>query len=320
VKLFRFKPIYWGLLFFILAQVLTFVTVAREDPFLAEQHISLPPQGAPDVVLLWPTPTPPTTPGVPVEPSPARESALGPLLIYFAVVIVVLALVLFLVPISWLRTILRGIFALLFAWGLFIVLVFWLPVIVTLIIAICVGVIWFLIPRVWLHDIVMIIAMVSVGAVFGRFLTPWTSMVLMAILAIYDFLAVRFGFMVWMAKKLSDAYTLPAFVLPQHASEWKSNLKQANVTELVKQEPSERDFAILGGGDVGFPLLLVTSAYFAYGFNSAVLVAGFSFVGLIGAFWIQSTFLKGKAMPALPPIAIMSLVALLIIRFTGIFT
>jgi presenilin-like A22 family membrane protease len=298
---------------------LTFVTVAREDPFLEAQHISLPPQGAPDVVLLWPTPTPPTTPGVPVEPSPARESALGPLLIYFASVIVVLALVLFLVPISWLRSILRGVFALLFAWGLFIVLVLWLPVIVTLIIAICVGVIWFLIPRVWLHNVVMIIAMVSVGAVFGRFLTPWTSMVLMSILAIYDFLAVRFGFMVWMAKKLSDAYTLPAFVLPQHASEWKSNLKQASVTELVKQKPAERDFAILGGGDVGFPLLLVTSAYFAYGFNSAVLVAGFSFVGLIGAFWIQSTFLKGKAMPALPPIAVMSLIALLIIRFTGIF-
>jgi presenilin-like A22 family membrane protease len=316
VKIARLKPIYWGILFFILAQVLTFITIARENPFLEELNISVPPQAAPTIVQLWPTVTP-TTPGVPVEPSPSPASTLGPLLIYFAGAVVVLGVVLFLVPISMLRLILRAIFALLFAWGIFVFLVFWLHAAVALAIAIVAGVIWYLLPRVWLHDVVMIFAMVSVGAVFGRFLTPWTSIILMLILAIYDFLAVRFGFMIWMAKRLSDAYTLPAFVLPQAMSEWNANLKQSSVTRLVEEKPSEREFSILGGGDVGFPLLLVTSTYFAYGFNSAIFMAGFSFVGLICVYWIQSAFLKGKPMPGLPPITALSLIALLIITFTG---
>ncbi len=318
VKRTRIKPAHCGILFFIVAQVLTFVIIARENGFLEKQHISLPPQAPPNVVQLWPTPPPPVTSGVPSQPGPAPWSALGPILIYFAAVVAVMGAVLFLVPVSALRLILRAIFTFLFAWGLFIFIIFWLPVPVTAAIAIGVGLIWFLIPRVWLHDAVMIIAMVSLGAVFGRFIPPWTSMVLMLIIAVYDFLAVRFGYMLWMVKKLSDSDTLPAFILPRLASEWNSNLKQSNVTRLLEETPSERDFSILGGGDIGFPLLLVTSAYFAYGFTSAILVAGFSLAGLIGAYWIQSAFLKGKPMPALPPIAVLSLIALLIIRFGSV--
>jgi len=316
VRIARFKPIFWGALFFLIALVLTFITIVRENPFLEEQNITLPPQAGPTIVQWWPTETP-TTPGVPQQPSPSPASTLGPILIYFAVAIVVLAIILFIVPVSVLRLILRAIFALLFAWGIFIFFVLWIPAAAALAIAVVAGVIWYLIPRVWIHDIVMIFAMVSVGAVFGRFLTPWTSMIIILILAIYDFLAVRFGFMIWMAKKLSDAYTLPAFVLPQAMSEWNAKLKQSSVTRLVEETPSEREFSILGGGDVGFPLLLVTSTYFAYGFTSAIFVAGFSFIGLICVYWIQSAFLKGKPMPGLPPIAALSLIALLIVTFTG---
>jgi hypothetical protein len=46
-----------------------------------------------------------------------------------------------------------------------------------------------------------------------------------------------------------------------------------------------------------------------------MIIAGFSLVGLIGAFVIQSLFLKGKPMPALPPIAISSLIGLLIVIY-----
>jgi hypothetical protein len=234
VKRARLKPVHWGVLFFILAQALTFATITRENRFLEKQHISLPPQAPPNVVQLWPPPPPPVTPGVPPQPAPASWSALGPILIYFAAVMTVLGAVLFLVPVSILRSILRALFAFLFAWGLFIVLIFWLPVVVTAVIAISVGLIWFLIHRVWLHDAVMIIALVSLGAVFGRFIPPWVSMVLLLILAAYDFLAVRFGYMVWMVKRLSDSDTLPALVLPRLGSDWSSNLKQSSVTRLVE--------------------------------------------------------------------------------------
>jgi hypothetical protein len=59
----------------------------------------------------------------------------------------------------------------------------------------------------------------------------------------------------------------------------------------------------------------MVSVHTNYGFGSAVIVAAFSLAGLISAFVIQGLFLKGKPMPALPPISIASLIGLLIVRF-----
>ena len=44
----------------------------------------------------------------------------------------------------------------------------------------------------------------------------------------------------------------------------------------------------------------------------AVLVGGFALVGLLSAFFIQMLWLKGRPMPALPPIAFFSLVGFLL--------
>jgi len=118
-----------------------------------------------------------------------------------------------------------------------------------------------------------------------------------------------------LAKKLSDLDALPAFVLPRYGSEWNASLRSSNVTKIVDTKPSEREFSILGGGDLGFPLLLVSSTYFGYGLTSALIISGFSIVGLIAAYGIQLYFLKGKPVPGLPPIAVMCLIGLMIVRF-----
>jgi presenilin-like A22 family membrane protease len=140
-------------------------------------------------------------------------------------------------------------------------------------------------------------------------------MILIAALALYDFLAVRFGYMLWMSKKLTESSTLPAFIIPQTINEWNSSLKKSDYSKLVNDESFERKYSILGGGDVGFPLLLVSASYFGYGFADAIIVAAFTLIGLLCAYWIQASLLKGKPIPALPPIAILSLIALLIVRY-----
>ena len=71
--------------------------------------------------------------------------------------------------------------------------------------------------------------------------------------------------MIWMAKKLSDSNTLPAFFIPKSVSEWKRSMKESSVTTLVEEKSDERKNLILGGGDIGFPLLLVSSVYFCTG-------------------------------------------------------
>ncbi len=309
----RFNPAYWGTLFFITAQILTFCIVSRMDGFLQTNNIYIPPQSSPEIISFWPQP-PLATPTPGAEVAAPFWTSLGPILIYFFAVVIVLGIVLFLIPMSALRNVLRIIFAFLFAWGIFIALVFWVPITIAVTVAVAVGLTWFFVPKVWLHNVAMILTMVSLGAVFGRMISPWTAMILLLVIAVYDFFAVRFGYMIWLTKKLSESNTLPAFFIPRFMSQWKDKLKENGVAKLVEEKPSERDFSILGGGDIAFPLLLVSSVYFAYGFNNAILVAVFSLVGLIGAYWIQAVFIKGKPMPALPPIAALSLIGLLIAR------
>jgi len=310
-----FKPAYWAVLIFIITQVVTFSIVSRMDSFLETNNIYIPPQSSPDTISFWPQPPPTTTPTTPGAEAPAPFwTSLGPIIIYIFSVVIVLSIVLYVIPMSALKKVLRIVFAFLFAWGVFIALVFWLPLAAAVTISVIVGLTWLLAPRIWLHNIAMLLAMASLGAVFGRMISPWTAMILLLIIAVYDFFAVRFGYMLWLATKMSESITLPAFFIPRFVSEWKGDLQEKNITALAEIKPADREFSILGGGDIGFPVLLISSVYFAYGFTDAIMVASFSLVGIIGAYWIQAVFLKGKPMPALPPIAALSLIGLLIIR------
>jgi len=304
------KPMQWSVIIFILAQLLTLLVISHEDVFLKKENIYIPPQPT-QAITIWPTQTTDVATGQ-VTQTPA-QSALGPILIYFLSVVIVLGAVLFFIPLSALKTVFKVIFAFLYFWSIFVITIIWLPLIASLSIALFFGLLWFFYPRVWLQSLVMLLAMVALGEVFGRFISPWTAMALLLALAVYDFLAVRFGYMMWMVKKMSGSSSLPAFVIPYKAADWKDSMKKSEVSDLVEQKAEERKYSILGGGDIGFPVLLVSSIYFAHGLNDGLIVAGFALVGLIGAYFIQARFLKGKAMPALPPIAVLSLVGILIV-------
>jgi len=303
----KLNTVYWGLLLFIVAQMLIFLVAPRIDPFLEENDIDIPTQ--PSAPISW-WPGEVTLPDGEVIDVPAH-SALGPILIYILAAAAVLGLTLYKIPLKALKVLLRLLFALLFSWGTFIATVFYVPLPVAVAIAVAFGIFWFLIPLVWLHNLVLILAVSSIGAVFGRFITPWTAMAIILALAIYDFLAVRFKFMLWMADRLSQINALPALIIPKNYSEWNFNLKKRE--KIIEVNPAAREYSILGGGDIAFPCLLTASVYFAQGLVPAVLVAVFGLLGLVSVYVIQARFLKGKPMPALPPIAAFTLVGLLII-------
>jgi presenilin-like A22 family membrane protease len=226
--------------------------------------------------------------------------------------VIVLGITLYKIPLTALKVLLRLLFALLFSWGAFIATVFYVPLPVAVVIAVAFGAVWFLTPLVWLHNLVLILAVSSIGAVFGRFITPWTAMAIILALAVYDFLAVRFKFMLWMADRLSQVNALPALIIPKSYSEWNFNLKKRE-QKIVELDPAEREYSILGGGDIAFPCLLTASVYFAQGLEPAAVIAAFGLLGLVSVYVIQAIFLKGKPMPALPPIAAFALIGLLII-------
>jgi presenilin-like A22 family membrane protease len=304
------KPntVYLGLLLFAIAQILILLVAPRIDPFLDENDIEIPSQ-PPAPIAFWPGEL--TLPSGEVVDVPAN-SALGPILIYIFVAVIVLGITLYKIPLTALKVLLRILFAMLFSWGAFIATVFYVPLAAAVAIAVALGTVWFLIPLVWLHNLVLILAVSSIGAVFGRFITPWTAMAIILALAVYDFLAVRFRFMLWMADRLSQVNALPALVIPKDYSEWNFNLKRRE-HKIIELNPAERDYSILGGGDIAFPCLLTASVYFARGFEPAAIIAAFGLLGLISVYVIQAVFLKGKPMPALPPIAASTLIGMLVI-------
>jgi presenilin-like A22 family membrane protease len=243
-----------------------------------------------------------------------QEESPGLPLAYFFSAVVLLGVVLFLIPISRLRLLMAILFVALYSWGVFIVLAVLLPFYPALAIAAGIGLFWYFRPRVWLHNLVMILALVSVGAVFGLMLSPWAIVIMLAAISVYDIVAVRSGYMMWMARRLSESNTLPAFLLPRSLSNWNLSLHGEGFKHSIQGEAGEREFSLLGGGDIGFPLMLTVSVLSAYGFAGSLIVSASSLAGLVAAFLIQRRFLKGKAMPALPPIFVASLIGFLIVR------
>jgi presenilin-like A22 family membrane protease len=304
----KLNTVYLGLLLFVVAQMLILLVAPRIDPFLDENDIEIPTQ--PSAPIAW-WPGEVTLPNGDVIDVPVH-SAFGPILIYILAAAGVLGLILYKIPLTALKVLLRLLFALLFSWGAFIATVFYVPLPLAVTIAVAFGAFWFLIPLVWLHNLVLILAASSLGAVFGRFITPWTAMAIVLALAVYDFLAVRFNFMVWMADRLSEVNALPALIIPKDYSAWNLNLKKHG-EKIIEVNPVEREYSILGGGDIAFPCLLTASVYFAQGFRPAAIMALLGLLGLVSVYAIQAVFLKGKPMPALPPIAAFTLVGLLVI-------
>lgn len=284
-KMSKWAPVLWSSLILVVAQGFTFYVAFQERDFVEANQI-IPP-----------------------------KVSLGIPLAYFFGAVALLGVILFFVPISKLRIAFRIMFAFLFSWGVFIVLGLSWPVLPASLISITAGLIWLFIPRLWLHNSLMIFALVSIGSVFGFLLSPWVAMVFMLVISVYDILSVRFGYMLWLVKRLSEFETLPAFVIPKSVSDWNLNLREVGFKKLLEDKGAEREFSILGGGDIGFPLLLTVSVFFAYGFASSLILAASSLLGLVAVYWIQAVFLKGKPMAALPPITFACLVGFLIVCF-----
>ncbi len=284
----KLDPLFWACLFYILGLVITYFYLPKEQTYIGE-----------------------------VLGGAVPQYSLLPILIYFFAVVVVMGIVLFLVPVRILKIILRVLFTFFYAWGIFILLyiLLALPWYVALAIGIALGMTWFFLPFIWLQNILLIITLVSVATVFGAQISPWTVVWVLIAISIYDIVAVTLGYMIWMARKMSQSDSLPAFIFPHRLALWTLNLRGATVGKLFDEEAADREFSLLGGGDIGFPLLLVVAVFFKYGMESAFIVAGTSLAGIVFAYLLQIFLLKGKPLPALPPISFLAIIGFLIVRF-----
>ena len=71
-------------------------------------------------------------------------------------------------------------------------------------------------------------------------------------------------------------------------------------------------FSLLGGGDIGIPAILTVSVMLAWGLNYALIITGFSFLGLLLTYFFF-IFLGNRPFPALSFIGVSSIIGLMVI-------
>ncbi len=160
-------------------------------------------------------------------------------------------------------------------------------------------------PYVLFQNILMILGIAGVASAIGAS-TPWQTMaIVIAVLAVYDVIAV-YGtkHMVTMFKGMLAQGVVFALVIPEHPRMLLRRMKDVG--------PGE-GFSFLGSGDLALPSLFVASAaHESLGLGLGAAVG--SIVGLLATDFI---FQRGgkRPMPALPPIAIGTLAGFFAARF-----
>lgn len=163
---------------------------------------------------------------------------------------------------------------------------------------------WFKKPLIFIHDLIVILGIAGAGAILGLSLEPKVIILLLIVFSLYDLLAVYVTkHMVKIAKEMIREKVIVGFIFPSNISDFKE--------DVGKVEPGRGRFIVLGGGDVVFPLLLCASLV-PLGIKYSLTIAIFALIGLFFSylFFIFQKF--PRPIPALPPIALFSIIGYLI--------
>lgn len=172
--------------------------------------------------------------------------------------------------------------------------------------AIAVVMLRYLIPRVFIQNLIVVLAIAGISMHFGLSLSFEKAVVILAFLACYDIISVyQTGHMVKMFKGLVKSGAIFSLVIPEKVSGFKVKLREV--------KPNE-GFLYLGGGDLAFPAILMVSAL-SYNVISSVAIAIGAVLGLFVAHFLFVTQKKRRPMPALPPIALGSILGFLVSMF-----
>jgi len=154
------------------------------------------------------------------------------------------------------------------------------------------------------HNLTEIIIYPGIAAVFIPLLSIWTVVLLLILISLYDMYAVwHAGFMQKMAKyQMENVKVFSGFFVPYARKKDKIKLKQK-----ASKKKTNVSVAILGGGDVVFPIILSGVVLHTLGLFEALIIAIGATIALGYLFYISE---KGKFYPAMPFITAGCLLAL----------
>ncbi len=173
----------------------------------------------------------------------------------------------------------------------------------------------FIYPTVLLHNLVVVGGLAGIGGMLGITLFPRDAIILLIILAVYDVIAVyKTKHMVKMAEAMIKKRVILGIIVPEKILGFKASMaaveqEKIPVRRILKPGKIGR-FMILGGGDLALPLLLIASVAHQNIWQSIIILV-FALFGLL-AMHVIFIKLKSKPMPALPPLAVFSILGYLV--------
>lgn len=236
-----------------------------------------------------------------IEATPSFYTRL--ILTTFFIVLIIFLVIKFVKSSLKKKVLLKAFFLLATVFGSFIFFVVWLQESWALILVAILVFSWIKKPNIFLHDLLLVSGMTGASIILGTELNPTTVIYLLILFSIYDIIAVyKTKHMVKMAKAMNEAGALPGLILPSRISDFSAP---------IENNSPDRKFLILGSGDIVFPLLLSISIV-EEGVLKSIIVAFFALFGLLASFWIFFQQKERKAIPALPSIALFSIIGYLI--------
>jgi presenilin-like A22 family membrane protease len=153
-----------------------------------------------------------------------------------------------------------------------------------------------------IHNLTELIIYPSIAAVFVSLLNFWTVLILLVLISVYDMWAVwKSGIMQKMAKyQINELKIFSGFFVPYLSKKVKMELKELPKSEL-KNKKVKANVAILGGGDVVFPIIAAGVMLKQFGFLPALLVIAGATLGISYLLFVAE---KKKFYPAMPFITV----------------
>jgi presenilin-like A22 family membrane protease len=158
-----------------------------------------------------------------------------------------------------------------------------------------------------IHNLTEILIYPGLAVIFVPLFDITTMIILLIIISIYDFIAViKSKFMVKMAKfQVQKVGIFAGLFVPYMTDKTKKliqnikmkSLKLGRRNQQVQGQKIPINVAILGGGDIAFPLIFAGVVFRILGLLPALIVILGSSIGLLSLFIIGK---KGKFYPAMP--------------------
>lgn len=162
-------------------------------------------------------------------------------------------------------------------------------------------------PTLLNHNLFIGLGLVGISAMLGLSFQPETLLILLALLSIYDFVAVyKTKHMQKMATSMLKSGTMMGLIIPNRLVNF--------CTSLQNVQPG-KEYVILGGGDIAFPLMFSSSLISVYGIIDSLVVATFSVFGILITLLLFLSQKKRKPLPALPTISFFTILGYLVVKF-----